>query len=102
MRNISIKANWTSATHRTKYAKLSVKPGARAWGQGCCQAGRERGFLLGLALHSLRVNKVKSREGIQLCEAQTLYNLGIHFKKKSTKLQIQILYENEYPIRMRK
>ena len=95
-------ANWTSTTHGTTYAKLSVKPRARAWGQGCCQAGRERSFLSGLALHSLRVNKMKSRQRIQFCETQTLYNLGIHFKKKSTKLQIQILYEDEYLIRMRK
>ena len=84
-RSISIKANWTSATHRTKYAKLSVKPGARAWGQGCSQAVRERGFHSGPALHSLRVNKVKWRQGTQFCEAQTFYNLRIHFKKKSTK-----------------
>lgn len=40
--------------------------------------------------------------GDQFCDAQTLYNLGIHFKEKSIKLQIQILYENEYLIITRK
>lgn len=87
---ICIKANWTPAVPRAESTELSVKPGARAEG-GALAAGREKGdreARPGLALHLLWVNEAEAGRGSS-CARQDSHDWGIHFKKKTTKLQIQ-------------